>query len=134
VVTRGPWRQERNFGVTVGLALLAIAGWFLWRGRKPAFTVTPGTIGTLLVLFGAGYPRALVYPNRAWVTLAEGLSWISTRVILGLLFFLVFTPLGAWRRARGWDPLNRRAAADRRSFWQPYSERQADPKHYERMF
>ncbi len=35
---------------------------------------------------------------------------------------------------RGWDPLNRRAAAGRQSFWQPYSDRQADPKHYEKMF
>jgi hypothetical protein len=133
-MSKNAWRQERQFGVTVGLVLVAISGWLFWRGHGPAATAAPAVIGALLVLLGVGYPRALVYPNRGWMALAEALSWVMTRVILGLLFFLVFTPLGAWRRMRGWDPLNRRAAADRQSFWQPYSDRQANPKHYEKMF
>ena len=133
-MSKNAWRQERQFGVTIGLVLVAISGWLFWRGYGPAATGAPAVVGALLVLFGVGFPRALVYPNRAWMALAEALSWVMTRVILGLLFFLVFTPLGAWRRMRGWDPLNRRAAADRQSFWQPYSDRQADPKHYEKMF
>ena len=133
-MSKNAWRQEKQFGVTVGLVLVAISGWLYWRGYGPAATAAPAFVGALLVIFGAGYPRALAYPNRAWMALAEALSWVMTRVILGLLFFLVFTPLGAWRRMRGWDPLNRRAAADRRSYWQPYSDRQADPKHYEKMF
>jgi hypothetical protein len=128
------WNQEKQFGLSVGLVLLAIAAWFFWRGRGPALTTLPAVIGGLLVLFGIAYPRALVYANRAWMALAEALSWISTRVILGLLFFLVLAPLGAWRRLRGWDPLNRRASADRQSFWHTYSDRQADPRHYEKMF
>lgn len=131
---RNLWRQERQFGISVGLVLLAAAAWFSWRGSSPVVAGVPAAIGGLLTAFGAVFPRALVYPNRAWMALAEALSWVSVRVILGLLFFLVFTPLGAWRRMRGWDPLNRRAAADRSSFWHPYSTRQADPRHYEKMF
>lgn len=128
------WRQERQFGVSVGLVLLAAAAWFLWRGRAPAAWGVPGAIGTVLVLLGLAAPRALVHANRAWMALAEAMSWVSVRVVLGLLFFLVFTPLGAWRRMLGWDPLSRREGAHRDSFWRPYSPRQADPKHFERMF
>jgi hypothetical protein len=128
------WRNEKQFGVTVGLVLLAISAWFFWRGRGPIVTVPPACVGALLLLLGVGYPRALLHANRAWMALAQALSWVTTRVILGTLFFLVFAPLGAWRRFRGWDPLNRRAASDRQSFWQPYSDRQADPRHYEKMF
>jgi hypothetical protein len=128
------WRQERQFGITVGLLLLAITAWLARGGREVVVIAPLGSVGALLALFGAGYPRALAYPNRAWMALADALSWVTTRVVLGLLFFLVFTPLGAWKRMRGWDPLNRRAPASRRTFWQPYSERQADPKHYEKMF
>jgi thiol:disulfide interchange protein len=133
-VSRRRWQQEKQFGVSVGLVLLAIAAWFAWRGRGGVAVGGPAAIGGLLVAFGVAFPRALALPNRAWMALAEALSWVSIRVILGLLFFLVFAPLGAWRRARGWDPLNRRAPAGRASFWHPYSPRQADPKHYERMF
>lgn len=131
---RNPWRQERQFGISVGLVLLAAAAYFAWRGRGPVFTGVPGVVGGLLVVLGAAAPRALVYPNRAWMAFAEALSFVSVRIVLGLLFYLVFTPLGAWRRWRGWDPLGRRSAAERTSFWHPYSPRQADPKHYERMF
>ena len=131
---RNRWRQERQFGISVGLVLLAAAAYFVWRGRGPFFVLVPAVVGGLLVVLGALAPRALVYPNRSWMAFAEALSFVSVRVVLGLLFYLVFTPLGAWRRWRGWDPLNRRVAAGRTSFWHPFSRRQADPKHYERMF
>jgi hypothetical protein len=65
--------------------------------------------------------------------LAEGLSFVTTRVILALVFFLVVTPIGVVKRLMGWDPLSRRAER-RASYWQPYSERQRNPRHYEKMF
>jgi hypothetical protein len=133
-VSSGLYRQEKQFGISVGLVLAAAAAWFWWRGRDSGVVGVPGAIGALLVLLGLAYPRALVYPNRAWLALAGALAWVSTRVILGLLFYLVLSPLGAWRRMRGADPLSRRAPADQRSFWHPYSVRQTDPKHYEKMF
>jgi len=52
----------------------------------------------------------------------------------GLLFFLVLAPIGAWRRRSGSDPLHRRTGPSKPSLWLPYSDRQADPKHYEKMF
>jgi hypothetical protein len=128
------WQNERRFGVSVGLALVALAAWFLWRGRSTAVVGILGSAGALLAVSGAVYPRALVHLNRAWMKLAEALSWVSLRVILGALFYAVLSPLGAWRRFRGSDPLNRRAPSSRKSFWQPYSDRQADPRHYEKMF
>jgi hypothetical protein len=84
-------------------------------------------------LLGLAFPRALVYPNKAWMMLAEGLSFVSTRIILAFVFFAIVTPIGFVKRLSGWDPLHRRAAAAD-SYWQPYSERQRDPRHYEKMF
>ena len=131
---RRRWRQERQFGVSVGLVLVAVAVWFLWRGRAPLVVGVAGGVGVLLVVLGGAWPRALVYPNRGWMAFAEALSWVSTRIILGLLFYIILAPLGTWRRWRGSDPLARRSPVDQRSFWRPYSPRQADPKHYEKMF
>ncbi len=44
-----------------------------------------------------------------WFGLAEGLSAVSSRIILTLLFGLLVVPVGVWRRWRGRDPLNLRA-------------------------
>jgi hypothetical protein len=69
----------------------------------------------------------------AWMLLAEGLSFVTTRLILGLVFFLVVTPIGIAKRLTGWDQLGRRAPRSY-SYWKPYSQRQRDPRHYEKMF
>ena len=53
-------------------------------------------------------PRALVWPNRLWMGLAEALSFVMTRVILAIVFFALVTPIGLFRRLIGGDPLNRR--------------------------
>jgi hypothetical protein len=87
----------------------------------------------LLVLLGLVFPNALVLPNRAWMVFAEALSFVMTRIILAFVFFAIVTPIGVVKRLFGWDPLQRRAAASD-SYWKPYSERQRDPRHYEKMF
>ena len=78
-------------------------------------------------------PRALVWPNRLWMGLAEALSFVMTRVILAIVFFALVTPIGLFRRLIGGDPLNRRAASSE-SYWKPYLSRQSDPRHYEKMY
>jgi glucan phosphoethanolaminetransferase (alkaline phosphatase superfamily) len=133
IYTRQILRAEREFGLLVGGVFVLISGWWLYRGKFHNVSPITLTIGLVLVLLSLVLPNALVWPNRAWRALAELLSFISTRIILCLVFFVVVTPIGFVKRLFGWDPLHRRAApAD--SYWRPYSERQRDPRHYEKMF
>jgi hypothetical protein len=127
------WRAEREFGLIVGGMLLLLSGWWIYRGKFHAVTQITLPVGALLVLLGIVVPRALVYPNKAWMALAEVLSYISTRIILAFVYFGVITPIGFVKRLSGWDPLNRRAAKSE-SYWRDYSARQRDPRHYEKMF
>jgi len=90
-------------------------------------------LGAALVLLGAVFPRALIYPNKAWMKLAEALAFVMTRVILGIVFFFIVTPIGVTKRLFGWDPLHRRTGPSP-SYWRPYSERQRDTRHYEKMY
>ena len=127
------FRVEREFGLIVGSVFVLLGGWWLYRGKF--FTAAQVTLplGALLIILGLLWPGALVLPNRAWMLLAEGLSFVMTRIILGLVFFLIITPIGVVKRLSGWDPLSRRGARSA-SYWKPYSERQRDPRHYEKMF
>jgi hypothetical protein len=127
------YRAEKEFGLIVGCILLLISGWWLYRGKyiDAVYIMLPA--GALLISFGLLLPRALVYPNKAWMLLAEGLSYVTTRIILGVVFFLIITPIGVTKRLLGWDPLNRRAAPGA-TYWRDYSERQRDPRHYEKMY
>jgi hypothetical protein len=126
-------RAEREFGLIVGGVLLLLSGWWFYREKFPNARPVAMALGALLVLLGILLPRALVWPNKAWMALAEALAFVTTRIILAFVFFGIVTPIGIVKRWFGWDPLQRRAvAAD--SYWKPYAERQRDPRHYEKMF
>ena len=127
------WRAEREFGLIVGGMLLLLSGWWIYRGKFHAVTQVTLPAGAILAFLGIVVPRALVYPNKAWMALAEILSYISTRIILAFVYFVIITPIGFVKRLTGWDPLNRRAAKSE-TYWREYSARQRDPRHYEKMF
>ena len=131
--SRRSYVVERQFGVLVGAVFAALGGWWLARGKFQLVAPYFLTLGGLLLLAGLIYPRVLVVPNRLWMKLAEALSFVMTRVILGLVFFLMVTPLGLLRRMLGGDPLHRRGRRED-SYWKPYLVRQRDPLHYEKMF
>ncbi|HKY30638.1 MAG TPA: SxtJ family membrane protein [Pyrinomonadaceae bacterium] len=127
------YRTERNFGLIVGGVFTLLSAWWLYRGKFVSVAQVTLVLGLALIILGVIFPKSLVYPNRAWMALAEVLAFISTRIILGLVFFLIVTPIGIAKRLFGWDPLTRRASP-KPSYWQPYGERQRDPRHYEKMF
>jgi hypothetical protein len=130
---RRTFRREREFGLIVGGVLTLLSCWWFYRGRQVPVAQLTLPVGVLLVLLGVTFPKSLVWPNRGWMLLAEGLSFVTTRIILGIVFFLVVTPIGVIKRLSGWDPLNRRAGSSS-SYWRPYSERQRDARHYEKMY
>jgi hypothetical protein len=130
---RRSFRAEREFGLIVGGVFTLLALWWLYRGKLVSVAQVLVVVGASLVLLGLVFPRALVFPNKAWMKLAEGMSFVSTRIILAFVFFGVLTPIGLIKRAMGWDPLHRRADSSE-SYWREYSKRQLDPKHYEKMF
>jgi len=127
------YRQEREFGLIVGGVSLLLCGWWLYRGKFATASHIILPVSVLLIGLALLIPRALRLPNRAWMLLAEALSFVSTRVILAIVFFGLITPIGVVKRLFGWDPLNRRSGK-RDSYWIPYSGRQKDPRHYEKMY
>jgi hypothetical protein len=133
IIKKRSLRAEREFGLIVGGVLLLLSLWWLYRGKFPVVSPITLSVGSALILFGLVFPKALVWPNRAWMALAEVLSFVMTRIILAFVFFAIVTPIGVVKRLLGWDPLHRRAGASD-SYWRPYSDRQRDPRHYEKMF
>jgi len=96
----------RRFGLTVGLAFLVLAGVAWWRGRvHVAFVLA--AIGGLLILGALLLPAHLGPVFRAWMGLAHVLSRITTPVFLGVVFYLVVTPVGLLMRLFGATPLPR---------------------------
>ncbi len=128
-----PLRAERNFGLLIGVIFAAFGGWLVFRGKSGIIAPLLLALGVLLISLGIVSPKTLIIPARLWMGLAAVLSFISTKLILALVFFVVITPIGLIKRLFGWDPLQRRSSSST-SYWGPYTTRQHDARHYEKMF
>ena len=104
----------RKFGLTVGLAFAAFGGIAFWRGHPTAFTVL-ASLGGALVLAGLVMPKQLRVVDNAWMKLALLISKVTTPIFMGVIYFVVLTPVGLVRRAFGANSLVHRAGAT--GFW-----------------
>lgn len=108
--------EGRRFGLTVGLAFLALAAVLLWRERTRTAMVL-GALGALLLLGGLLVPTLMGPVERAWMALALAISKVTTPVMMSIVYFVVMMPIGLLMRALGRTPLRRPAASG--SFWIP---------------
>jgi Saxitoxin biosynthesis operon protein SxtJ len=64
-----------------------------------------GGLGGLLIIAGLLVPTALGPVNRAWMGLAHLLSKVTTPIFMGLVYFVVLTPISLVMRLAGKNPL-----------------------------
>lgn len=99
--------ELRKFGLTVGGAFGVLAAISRWRGH-PTSTMVFGVVALLLLLGGGVAPAVLAPVYRAWMGLAKVLSRITTPIFLGVMYFVIFTPVGLVKRALGKNELVRK--------------------------
>jgi hypothetical protein len=125
---------ERSFGLSVGAVLCVIAAALFWR-RHPLRAEVVGAIGVALIVFGAVAPAMLKRPRVWWWRVARVVGDFNVRVLLTLLFVVVFVPFGLVWRLTGKDPLaRRRANTPPGPRWIPHPARYRDRQHYSRMY
>ena len=128
---KGPANPEKSFGISVGIVLLLIAGFLVWRERVATAQIVGG-IGAVLLVLGLVQPRLLKWPSAVWWRFAMILGYVNARIILTVVFTIVFSPLGLLWRIIGNDPLARK----RRNWpgWSPYPARYRKSDHFTRMY
>jgi hypothetical protein len=55
--------------------------------------------------------------NRAWMKLGAAMHVVVSPLIMGIMFFGVFTPMGWVMRRFGWDAMRRARDATATSYW-----------------
>jgi len=98
--------QLRNFGLIVG-GIFGVIG--LWPAIIRGGNVRTWMVGlaVVLILPALVAPRALAPAHRAWMALGSALGWVNTRIILGLIFFGMITPMALVLRLARRDPMQR---------------------------
>lgn len=124
--------QARRTALSVGAVLLALALWNAYR-HHPIRAESLGSAGFVLLLLGSFFPRYSLLFHNGWMKFAAALGYVNSRVLLAILFYGVFTPLGLMLRLSAWDPLNRRRKTTS-SFWVPRVTTRQPREQFERLF
>jgi hypothetical protein len=121
--------EGRKFGVTVGLAFVALGSIAAWRG-KPRTSMVMIALGSLLVAAGLIAPTSLGPVERGWMKIAHLISKVTTPIFMGVVYFVVLTPTGFIRRLSGGGAMAKREKQTSR--WETHAV--ADPQRMERQF
>jgi hypothetical protein len=98
--------ELRKFGLIVGGVFAAIGVWpAVVRGAAPHAWLLG--LAAILVVPALVAPPILAPIYRVWMALASVLAYVNTRILLGLVFFGMITPLGLVLRRTRRDPMLR---------------------------
>ncbi len=99
----------RKFGLTTGVIVIILFGLFLpWVFDANSLPLWPWIVAAALWLPALIWPRTLNPVYHVWMRIGHALGWINSRIILGLVFYIVLLPMGLIMRALGKDPMARK--------------------------
>jgi len=122
----------KKFGITMGVAFLVITIVILFKRRHSI--IPTSVISAIFFISGLAAPILLKPVYIFWMRLAFVLAWINTRIILFVLFYLIFSPMGLVMRLFRVDLLDRRLGKLKDSYWLKKEKKEFNPQDYERQF
>jgi len=122
----------RKFGINTGLIVVGLFGLALPFIFELQFPVWPWVIALILIVWALIAPASLTGVYRGWMRIGLLLNRIVSPIVLGIVFFLVVTPMGLIMRLTGRDPMARRSNSNRKSCRIPSEVRHS--KHVEHPY
>ncbi len=103
-------KELRSFGLLVGGVFSVLGLWpMLLHGESIRMWAVGG--GGLLIALGAIFPQALSPVHKGWMWVGHILGWINTRILLGIVFYGLITPIGIVFRLMGKDAMRQAFSA-----------------------
>ncbi len=124
--------ELRKFGFLFAVVFSALAALSAYKGNS----AWPWLLGAACFFVLAGFfLRPILRPlYAAWMRFAFLLGWINTRLLLGVFFYLILTPIGLVMRLFGRDSLHRKFDKKASSYWVKREPAEFRPERYEQLF
>ena len=122
----------RDFGILIGIILLIIAGILFYKERESYELII--LLGIAFIGLGLGMPIILKPFYSIWMYFAVVLGWFMTRLILGLLFYIIVSPIGLISRLFGKRFLELKNSSLNSSYWNYKNNQRTSHQDFEKQF
>jgi hypothetical protein len=131
-INRNPSRRELRQFAGIGLpAFAAVAGTVLYRSGAVTTAVVLGTIAAVIAAIGVAAPQRVKPLFVLWMAAAYPLGWTVSHIVLGAVYYGLFTFVGLLMRIFRYDPLARTRTSG--TYWTTRPD-VTDPAAYFRQF
>ena len=129
-----PVRPTSNvsFGMFFALVFMIVAAWPVLDGN--AVRLWALAASALFLVVAMLWPRLLTMPNALWLRLGSALGVVVTPLVMAVLYFAAFVPMGYLMRSRGHDLLGLRWQRDATSYWVPREHESARKSSMKNQF
>ncbi|MGF1581199.1 MAG: SxtJ family membrane protein [Gemmataceae bacterium] len=132
-----PFHPEKTFLRQFGLLCVGMFGLFatwqaLFRGNV-FVAIVFGTIAAVFGIVSVVAPSFLRFVFVGWMVLVFPVGWIVSRVLLGVIFYGVITPVSLFFRLVGRDALCRKQESGQQTYWTTRRQTE-DVKRYLRQY
>jgi hypothetical protein len=124
--------SDRTFGLVFTGFFLLVAFLPLVRGHQARWWAA--ALSGLFLVPALAAPGVLRPLNRAWTALGILLHRVTNPILLGILFYFVFTPFGWLLRFTGKDFLRLKRPPDAQSYWIARQPPGPEPKTMSNQF
>lgn len=100
-------KQLREFGILIGFGFPIILGWIIPAISGHDFRTWTLFIAAPALFLAIFKPKLLNFTYKFWMKLGLVLGWINSRLILGLVFFMVVFPTSLILMLFKYDPLRK---------------------------
>ena len=108
--------NNKGFGLLFFVVFLIIGLWPLLKGEQPRIYFFP--LAFLFLILGLINSKILTPLNRAWIKFGELLGIIIAPIVMGVIYFLVLTPLSFLIRISGKDLLKIKYSKKIKNYWE----------------
>jgi hypothetical protein len=122
----------RKFATTMGIAFLVMSALLVFNHKRNILPFAIISAGFFVLSFT--FPLILKPVYFIWMKLAFILSWINTRLILIIIFYLIFTPIRMLMRLFGKDLLELKIEKNTSTYWKKKDKGNLGLNNYEKQF
>ena len=107
--------QNRSFGLLFFIVFLAFALWPLTKKGEINFYLI--SIALIFLILGLLNSKILTPLNKSWIKLGELLGRIIAPIVMGIVYFVILTPISLLVRLFGKDLIGMKFNNSLKTYW-----------------